>query len=81
MQGKELTLAVGFANPVKRAIPRADGYGPAPTQIVIQGPDKQKVGEFAAVVRRVSPPDRTRAGSGTRASGKHKAGKAFVATE
>ena len=84
VQGKELTLAVGFANPVKRAIPEGlTVTAPAPTQIVIQGPDKQKVGEFAAVVRRVRPPEPYK-GKGIRYEGevvKRKAGKAFVATE
>jgi len=84
VQGKDLALTVGFAAPVKLVIP--DGLtvtAPAPTSVVIQGADKQKVGEFAAVVRRVRPPEPYK-GKGIRYEGevvKRKAGKAFVAAE
>ena len=84
LQGKELTLTVGFANPVKRMVPEGLTVTvPKPTQIFIQGPDKQMVGEFAAVVRRVRPPEPYK-GKGIRYEGevvKRKAGKAFVAAE
>jgi large subunit ribosomal protein L6 len=84
VQGKDLLLTVGFVNPVKLAIPAGLAVTtPAPTAIVIQGPDKQMVGEFAAVVRRVKPPEPYK-GKGIRYEGeqvRRKAGKAFVATE
>ena len=84
LQGKELTLTVGFAAPVKRMVPEGLTVTvPKPTQIVIQGPDKQMVGEFAAVVRRVRPPEPYK-GKGIRYEGevvKRKAGKAFVTAE
>ena len=84
LQGKELTLSVGFAAPAKRTVPEGLIVTvPKPTQIVIQGPDKQMVGEFAAVVRRVRPPEPYK-GKGIRYEGevvKRKAGKAFVAAE
>jgi large subunit ribosomal protein L6 len=84
VQGNDLVLTVGFVNPVKMPIPKGlTVQTPAPTQIVIQGPDKQMVGEFAAVVRRVRPPEPYK-GKGIRYEGevvKRKAGKAFVAAE
>jgi large subunit ribosomal protein L6 len=56
--GKTLTLNVGFSHPVAMAIPegievRAD----SPTRLVVRGIDKQKVGQFAAEIREVRPPE------------------------
>ena len=84
LQGRELALSVGFSAQVKVRIPEGVNVTtPTATSIVIQGPDKQKVGEFAAVVRRVRPPEPYK-GKGIRYEGevvKRKAGKAFVAAE
>ncbi len=58
MDKKNLVLTVGFANAVEMATP--DGVAvelPDPTTIVIRGADKQKVGQFAAEVRRTRPPE------------------------
>ncbi len=58
VEGKQLVLTVGFAHPVKLAIPAGlTVETPKPTEIFIRGVDKQAVGEFAAVVRRVRPPE------------------------
>lgn len=71
VQGKDLVLSVGFASPVKLAIPDdikiADpkttnvamtGIGSVPvTTIIVQGADKQHVGQFAASIRAVKPPE------------------------
>jgi large subunit ribosomal protein L6 len=54
---------------------------PDPTHIVISGPDKQKVGQFAAEVRAVRPPEPYK-GKGIRYEGevvRRKSGKAFGA--
>ena len=51
-EGKELVLNIGFSHQVRVA--EIDGITievPAPNKIVISGPDKQKVGQFAAEVR------------------------------
>src|SRR5712692_7512277 len=58
MDKKALVLTVGYANAVEMAPP--DGVAielPDPTTIVVRGADKQKVGQFAAEVRRVRPPE------------------------
>ncbi|MEM7475640.1 MAG: 50S ribosomal protein L6 [Planctomycetota bacterium] len=58
IQGKELQLRVGYANELKKQIP--DGLTvtcPDQTHIVVQGCDKQKVGQFAAEVRALRKPE------------------------
>ena len=57
-EGKELVLTIGYSHPVK--MPEIDGITidvPAQNKIVISGPDKQKVGQFAAEVREKRPPE------------------------
>jgi large subunit ribosomal protein L6 len=58
LKGDELELAVGYSHPVTVA-PRA-GISfevPAPTQVIVKGTDKQAVGQVAAEIRRVRPPE------------------------
>jgi large subunit ribosomal protein L6 len=58
MDKKEVVLTVGYANAVEMAPP--DGVTVElsdPTTIIIRGADKQKVGQFAAEVRRVRKPE------------------------
>lgn len=80
VQGKKLVLAMGFCHPVELPIPAGlTVEAPKPTQLNISGPDKQVVGEFAATVRKVRPPEPYK-GKGIRYVGEHvarKAGKAF----
>ena len=57
-QGKQLVLNVGYSHQV--IIDEADGITievPAPNKIIISGPDKQQVGQFAAEVREKRPPE------------------------
>ena len=78
-KGKKLVLTVGYSHPVE--YPEAEGLSittPAPTQIVIAGIDKQRVGQAAAEIRSVRPPEPYK-GKGIRYQGEHvrrKAGKA-----
>jgi large subunit ribosomal protein L6 len=56
--GKNLQLALGYSHEVNFAIP--DGIAvatPKPTEIVITGIDKQKVGQVAAEIRGFRPPE------------------------
>ena len=58
LQGKNLHLALGFSHDVAFAIP--DGIEiqcPKPTEIVVSGIDKQKVGQVAAEIRSFRPPE------------------------
>jgi large subunit ribosomal protein L6 len=71
MRGEELELAVGYSHPVV-ITPRA-GISfevPVPTQIVVKGIDKQMVGQTAAEVRKVRPPEPYK-GKGIRYEGEH----------
>ena len=71
MRGEELELLVGFSHPVVIA-PRA-GISfevPVPTQIVVKGIDKQMVGQTAAEVRKVRPPEPYK-GKGIRYEGEY----------
>lgn len=76
--GKELQLRVGYANELKKQIPaELTVTCPDQTHIVVQGCDKQKVGQFAAEVRALRKPEPYK-GKGIRYQGeqvKLKAGK------
>jgi large subunit ribosomal protein L6 len=71
LRGESLELAVGYSHPVV-VEPRA-GISfevPAPTQIVVKGIDKQQVGQTAAEVRKVRPPEPYK-GKGIRYAGEY----------
>jgi len=71
LQGKALELSVGYSHPVP--MPAPDGIEfevPQPTQIIVRGIDKQLVGETAARIRRVRPPEPYK-GKGIRYAGEH----------
>ncbi len=58
LRGSDLELSVGFSHTVH--IPAPDGITfevPLPTQIVVRGISKQAVGEVAARIRKVRPPE------------------------
>jgi large subunit ribosomal protein L6 len=58
VQGKSLNLQLGFSHDINFKIP--DGIAittPKPTEIVITGVDKQKVGQVAAEIRGYRPPE------------------------
>ena len=58
LQGSVLDLNVGFSHKVQFTAPEGITIAvPSPNQIVISGPDKQKVGQFAAEVRSKRPPE------------------------
>jgi large subunit ribosomal protein L6 len=55
---KRLVLTVGYANAIELEPPEGvTAEVPDPTTIVVRGADKQKVGQFAAEVRRVRKPE------------------------
>jgi large subunit ribosomal protein L6 len=58
LRGQALELAVGYSHPVTIQPPEGISFEvPAPTQVVVRGIDKQAVGEIAAQVRAVRPPE------------------------
>jgi large subunit ribosomal protein L6 len=79
--GKTLNLQVGYANVVKLPIPASVKCTlPDNTHIHLASADKQAVGQFAAVIRKVRPPEPYK-GKGIRYEGEYvrrKAGKAFA---
>jgi len=58
VQGKSLNLTLGFSHPVAFAIPEGITIEtPSQTEITIKGIDVQKVGQVAAEIRDVRPPE------------------------
>ncbi|MBO9874963.1 MULTISPECIES: 50S ribosomal protein L6 [Xanthomonas] len=58
MQGKDLSLALGFSHPIVFSAPEGITLAaPTQTEIVVQGADKQRVGEVAAKIRGFRPPE------------------------
>jgi large subunit ribosomal protein L6 len=58
VQGKSLNLQLGFSHDVNFKIPEGIAIvTPKPTEIVITGVDKQKVGQVAAEIRGYRPPE------------------------
>jgi len=56
--GSKLNLAVGYSHPVNFEMPAGIKVEtPAPTEIVIKGADRQRVGQIAAEIRAVRPPE------------------------
>ncbi|MEZ5646409.1 MAG: 50S ribosomal protein L6 [Burkholderiaceae bacterium] len=57
-QGTKLNLSVGFSHPVDIEMPAGIKVEtPTPTEIVIKGADRQRVGQIASEVRAVRPPE------------------------
>jgi large subunit ribosomal protein L6 len=69
VQGKALNLALGFSHPVSYPIPEGISIEtPSQTEILIKGIDAQKVGQVAAEIRDIRPPEPYK-GKGVRYSG------------
>jgi large subunit ribosomal protein L6 len=58
MDKKTIVLSVGYANAIELTPPEGVTVELTdPTNIVVRGPDKQKVGQFAAEIRQARPPE------------------------
>jgi large subunit ribosomal protein L6 len=81
MKGKNLDLNLGFSHPVELAIPEGLKVSvPSATRILVEGIDKQQVGQFAAKIRKIYPPEPYK-GKGVRYLGEEvrkKIGKALA---
>jgi large subunit ribosomal protein L6 len=57
-QGNKLNLVVGYSHPVDKEMPEGISVAtPTPTEIVIKGADRQRVGQIAAEIRAIRPPE------------------------
>ncbi len=71
MRGTALELNVGFSHPVVKDAPDGVTYEvPTQTEIIVKGIDKQQVGQIAAEVRKVRPPEPYK-GKGIRYQGEY----------
>jgi large subunit ribosomal protein L6 len=69
VQGKTLNLTLGFSHPVNFPIPEGIVIEtPTQTEILVKGIDRQKVGQVAAEIRHVRPPEPYK-GKGVRYTG------------
>ncbi|KMQ51400.1 50S ribosomal protein L6p (L9e) [Chitinispirillum alkaliphilum] len=79
MKGKDVLVAAGFSTPVLfKTLPGVNISTSGPNRVVVEGVDKQAVGQVAADIRRLRPPEPYK-GKGIRYLGeqiKRKAGKA-----
>ena len=58
LRGNSIELLLGFSHPVVVEAPAGIEFEiPAPTQIIVRGIDKQAVGQVAADIRRLRPPE------------------------
>jgi large subunit ribosomal protein L6 len=57
-QGDKVNLSLGFSHPVVHSMPAGVKVEtPTPTEILIKGADKQRVGQVAAEIRAYRPPE------------------------
>jgi len=71
LQGKKLTLALGYSHPVELEAPDGiDFEVPLPTRVIVRGISKQIVGEVAANIRKQRPPEPYK-GKGIRYEGEY----------
>jgi large subunit ribosomal protein L6 len=57
-QGTKLNLQVGYSHPVNKDMPQGITVAtPTPTEIIIKGADRQRVGQVAAEIRAIRPPE------------------------
>jgi large subunit ribosomal protein L6 len=71
LRGTDLELNVGFSHPVVLKAPPGITFDvPTPTEVIVKGIDKQQVGQTAAEVRKVRPPEPYK-GKGIRYEGEY----------
>jgi large subunit ribosomal protein L6 len=71
LRGADLELNVGYSHPVVLKAPQGITFEvPTPTEVIVKGIDKQQVGQIAAEVRKVRPPEPYK-GKGIRYEGEY----------
>ena len=57
-QGNKLNMSIGYSHPVNKEMPAGISVAtPTPTEIIIKGADRQRVGQIAAEIRAIRPPE------------------------
>ena len=75
LKGRNLELALGYSHPVVVEAPEGVEFEvPQPTEVIVRGIDKQRVGQVAADIRKRRPPEPYK-GKGIRYAGEHVARK------
>ena len=75
LRGQALEVQVGFSHPVVKEPPAGIAFEvPTPTEIIVKGTDKQQVGQVAAEIRKIRPPEPYK-GKGIRYQGEYVARK------
>jgi large subunit ribosomal protein L6 len=78
VKGRALVMTVGYSNPVEYPVPEGiEIQAESPTLVAVRGADKQRVGQVAAEIRAIRPPEPYK-GKGVRYEGEYvrqKAGK------
>ena len=70
-KGKVLNLSLGFSHPIDYPVPEGiEVETPTPTEIIVRGADKQRVGQVAAEIRGYRPPEPYK-GKGVRYADEH----------
>jgi large subunit ribosomal protein L6 len=70
-KGKVLNLSLGFSHPIDYPVPEGiEVTTPSPTEIIVSGVDKQKVGQVASEIRSFRPPEPYK-GKGVRYADEH----------
>jgi large subunit ribosomal protein L6 len=71
MKGTAIELNVGYSHSVTKDAPQGIAFEvPSPTSIVVRGADKQQVGQIAAEIRKIRPPEPYK-GKGIRYDGEY----------
>jgi large subunit ribosomal protein L6 len=71
LRGNALEVNVGFSHPVTKEAPAGITFEvPSATEIIVKGADKQQVGEVAAEIRKIRPPEPYK-GKGIRYEGEY----------
>jgi large subunit ribosomal protein L6 len=71
LRGTSLEMNVGYSHSVTKDAPPGITFEvPTPTEIIVKGPDKQQVGQVAAEIRKIRPPEPYK-GKGIRYEGEY----------
>jgi len=71
VKGRTVNLSLGFSHPVEFQVPEGiEVESPTPTELIVRGTDRQRVGQTAAEIRAFRPPEPYK-GKGVKYAGEH----------